>query len=144
MTTFHDFEVKTIDGEAKKLADFAGKVTLVVNVASECGLTPQYTGLEKLYEELHGKGFEIAGFPANEFGAQEPGTDAQIQSFCTTKYGVKFPMFSKIVVKGAATSSGTSRSSSSARTATSPRASPPRSRPTRPSSAPPSTPRSPN
>ena len=102
MTSFHDFSVKTIRGEQKSLADYRGKVVLVVNVASECGFTPQYEGLEKLHEELSLKGLVVAGFPSNDFGAQEPGDDAQIEGFCTTKFGVKFPMFSKIPVKGAA------------------------------------------
>jgi glutathione peroxidase len=98
----HDFTVKTIRGDKKSLADYSGKVLLVVNVASECGLTPQYDGLEKLYEQYKDKGLVILGFPANDFGAQEPGTDAQVESFCTTKFGVKFPMFSKVSVKGGA------------------------------------------
>jgi glutathione peroxidase len=96
----HDFTVKTITGGDKPLADYKGKVLLVVNVASECGLTPQYTGLEKLHEEYAGRGLAVLGFPANDFGAQEPGTDAQIATFCTTKYGAKFDMFSKVAVKG--------------------------------------------
>jgi glutathione peroxidase len=95
-----DFKMKAIDGKEVDLADYKGKVVLIVNVASECGLTPQYEGLEALYEK-HGKeGFVILGFPANEFGKQEPGSDAEISEFCTANYGVKFPMFSKIVVKG--------------------------------------------
>jgi glutathione peroxidase len=96
----YDFNVKRIDGKATTLGDYRGKVLLVVNVASQCGLTPQYAALEKLQEQYHEKGFEVLGFPANEFGAQEPGTNAEIQEFCTTKFGVKFPMFEKIVVKG--------------------------------------------
>ena len=96
----HDFTVKTIKGADKSLADYAGKVLLVVNVASECGLTPQYEGLEKLHEEYAKKGLAILGFPANDFGAQEPGTDAQIETFCSTKFGAKFDMFSKVAVKG--------------------------------------------
>ena len=97
----HDFTVSTIRGADKKLADYKGKVLLVVNVASECGLTPQYAGLEKLHEEYASKGFAVLGFPANEFGAQEPGTEAEIKEFCSTKYDVTFPLFAKIVVKGA-------------------------------------------
>jgi glutathione peroxidase len=96
----HDFTVKTIKGSDKSLADYAGKVLLVVNVASECGLTPQYEGLEKLHEEYAKKGLAVLGFPANEFGAQEPGSDAQIEQFCATKFGAKFDMFSKVAVKG--------------------------------------------
>lgn len=96
----HNFTMRDIDGHEKPLASFAGKVVLIVNVASECGLTPQYTGLQALYEELAPKGFTILGFPANEFGAQEPGTEAQIKAFCETRYHVTFPMFAKIVVKG--------------------------------------------
>lgn len=98
--TLHDFTAKTIDGATKNLADYQGRVVLVVNVASECGLTPQYDGLEKLHEAYAAKGLSVLGFPANEFGAQEPGTDADIQQFCTTKFGVKFDMFSKVKVKG--------------------------------------------
>ena len=80
--------------------EFKGKVLLVVNVASKCGLTPQYEGLERLYEQYKGQGLVIAGFPANDFKSQEPGTNEEIQTFCTTNYGVKFPMFSKITVVG--------------------------------------------
>jgi glutathione peroxidase len=99
--TIYDFSAKTIDGKTRSLADYRGKVTLIVNVASECGLTPQYTGLEQLHEAYASKGLAILGFPANEFGAQEPGSDEQIKTFCSTKYGVKFDMFSKVKVKGA-------------------------------------------
>jgi glutathione peroxidase len=98
--TIHDFSVKTIDGKDKSLADYKGNVLLVVNVASECGYTPQYDGLEKLHEEYAPRGLRVLGFPANEFGAQEPGTDAEIKAFCTSKFGVKFDMFSKIKVNG--------------------------------------------
>lgn len=90
----------TIDGKATKLSAFEGEVLLVVNVASQCGLTRQYEGLESLYQTWHDKGFEVLGFPCNEFGAQEPGTEEEIQTFCSTQYGVKFPMFSKIEVNG--------------------------------------------
>ncbi len=96
----YSFNLKTINGENKSLADYKGKVLLMVNVASKCGLTPQYEGLEKIYKDYHAKGFEVLGFPANEFYAQEPGTDNEIQDFCRSTYGVDFPMFSKIVVKG--------------------------------------------
>jgi glutathione peroxidase len=100
MTTAYDFSAKTITGQDKKLADYKGQVLLIVNVASECGLTPQYDGLEKLHETYREKGLRVLGFPANEFGAQEPGSDADIKSFCETKFGVKFDMFSKVKVKG--------------------------------------------
>jgi glutathione peroxidase len=98
--TIHEFSEKTIDGKTRSLAEYRGKVVLVVNVASECGLTPQYKGLEELHETYGARGLAILGFPANEFGAQEPGTDPEIQTFCTTKFGVKFDMFSKVKVKG--------------------------------------------
>lgn len=101
MPNIYEFSAKTIDGTEKSLGDYRGKVLLVVNVASECGLTPQYRGLEELHEKYASKGLAILGFPANEFGAQEPGSDTQIQQFCRTHYGVKFDMFSKVVVKGA-------------------------------------------
>jgi glutathione peroxidase len=100
--SFHDFTMKTIDGKERSLGDFRGKVLLVVNTASECGYTPQYAGLERLHEKLEGRGFSVLGFPSNDYGAQEPGSDAEIQTFCTTKFGVKFPMFSKVTVKGGA------------------------------------------
>jgi len=98
--SFHDFTMKTIDGKERSLGDFRGKVLLVVNTASECGYTPQYAGLERLHEKLEGRGFSVLGFPSNDYGAQEPGSDAEIQTFCSTKFGVKFPLFSKITVKG--------------------------------------------
>jgi glutathione peroxidase len=101
MPTVHDFEVKTITQEARAMSHYRGKVVLVVNVASACGLTPQYAALEKLHETYGARGLAVLGFPANEFGAQEPGTDAEIKTFCETKYGAKFDMFSKVVVKGA-------------------------------------------
>ena len=97
----YDFSAKTIDGKTRSLSEYRGKVALVVNVASECGLTPQYTGLEQLHEKYASKGLAILGFPANEFGAQEPGSNEQIQAFCKTQYGVKFDMFAKVKVKGA-------------------------------------------
>ena len=101
MANVHDISVNKIDGSPTSLGDFSGKVVLVVNVASKCGLTPQYDGLEELYEKYADQGLVVAGFPANEFGAQEPGTNAEIADFCTTPFGVNFPMFEKIVVKGA-------------------------------------------
>ena len=99
--TLYDIPVTSIDGKPLTLGDFRGKVLLVVNVASKCGLTPQYGALEKLYERERAQGLEVLGFPANDFGAQEPGTDAEIQQFCSTTYDVSFPMFSKISVVGA-------------------------------------------
>lgn len=99
-TAIYDIPVKKITGEEASLAEFKGKVLLVVNVASKCGLTPQYEGLENLYEQYRGQGLVVTGFPANNFKSQEPGTNEEIQSFCTTNYGVKFPMFSKISVAG--------------------------------------------
>lgn len=95
-----DFTLKNIDGKPVKLARYEGKVIMIVNVASKCGNTPQYASLEKMYEKYKDKGLVILGFPANEFGQQEPGTDKEIKAFCTATYDVKFPMFSKIVVKG--------------------------------------------
>ncbi len=92
--------LRRIDGTPTSLADFQGQVLLIVNVASQCGLTPQYDALEKLYETYRAKGLSVLGFPANEFGAQEPGTNTEIQEFCRTNFGVQFPMFEKIVVKG--------------------------------------------
>jgi glutathione peroxidase len=99
-TSVYDFTLKSIDGAPTPLSTYKGKVILMVNVASKCGYTPQYTGLEALYEKYKGKGFVILGFPANNFGAQEPGTDTEIKTFCSTKYNVTFPMFSKVSVKG--------------------------------------------
>jgi len=98
--TLYDFSVKTIDGKEKSLADYRGNVVLVVNVASACGYTPQYAGLEKLHEQYADKGLRVLGFPSNDFGAQEPGTEAEIKTFCETKFGVKFDMFAKVHVKG--------------------------------------------
>lgn len=95
-----DFKVKDIDGQDVDLSQYRGDVALIVNVASKCGYTPQYEGLERIYEKYKDRGFTVLGFPANEFGQQEPGTDAEIKQFCTSKYGVTFPMFSKIIVKG--------------------------------------------
>lgn len=96
----HDFSVKTIGGQDIQLSTFSGKVLLIVNVASKCGLTPQYEGLEKIYKQYKDQGLEVLGFPANEFLSQEPGSNAEIESFCRMNYGVDFPMFEKIVVKG--------------------------------------------
>jgi gluconolactonase len=98
--TFHSFTVDDIDGNPVDLSDYQGKVVLVVNVASKCGFTKQYAGLEQLYQTYKDKGFVILGFPANNFGSQEPGTDAEIKTFCTRKFNVTFPMFSKISAKG--------------------------------------------
>lgn len=98
--SIHDFTMRSIDGRDVSLADYRGKVLLVVNVASRCGFTKQYAGLEKLYQTYASKGFVVLGFPANNFMGQEPGTDAEIKSFCSLTYGVTFPMFSKISVKG--------------------------------------------
>ncbi len=96
----HDYEARTIDGQPKKLGDYSGQVLLVVNVASKCGLTPQYEGLEALYRKFKDKGFSILGFPCDQFGHQEPGTEEEIQSFCSLTYDVSFPMFAKIKVNG--------------------------------------------
>src|SRR3979409_1457608 len=101
MDSLYDIKLRRIDGSSDSLGSYAGKVLLVVNVASKCGLTPQYTGLEKLYEDKREQGLEVVGFPANNFGAQEPGTDAEISEFCALTYDVRFPMFSKISVLGA-------------------------------------------
>lgn len=100
MPALQDIPLQTIDGDQASLADYAGQVRLIVNVASKCGLTPQYEGLEALYARYRARGFTVLGFPANDFGAQEPGSDAEIADFCTTNFGVDFPMFSKIVVTG--------------------------------------------
>ncbi len=94
------FTVKDIDGRPVNLSRYQGKVIMIVNVASRCGNTPQYASLEKLYETYGKKGFVVLGFPSNDFGAQEPGSDSEIKQFCTSKYHVEFPMFSKIDVKG--------------------------------------------
>ena len=101
MPTLHDFSARSITGEDSSLRDYAGKVALVVNVASKCGLTPQYAGLEKLYETYHARGLEVLGFPCNQFAGQEPRTDAEVQEFCKVRYGVSFPLFAKIDVNGA-------------------------------------------
>lgn len=100
MKGIYDFELKRIDGKPQSLKDFHGKVMLLVNVASKCGLTPQYEGLEALYRTYKDRGVEILGFPANEFLAQEPGSNEEIADFCRSSYGVDFPLFEKIVVRG--------------------------------------------
>ena len=96
-----DFTLNSLDGKPAPLAEYRGKVILIVNVASKCGYTPQYTGLEKIYEKYKDQGFVILGFPANNFGGQEPGTNEEIKTFCSSKYQVTFPMYSKVSVKGA-------------------------------------------
>lgn len=101
METIGDFAATTIDGDEKKLSDYAGKVLLVVNVASQCGLTPHYSGLEAVYRKYKDRGFEVLGFPCNQFAGQEPGSEAEIASFCSTKFDVTFPLFAKIEVNGA-------------------------------------------
>ncbi|HKT31177.1 MAG TPA: glutathione peroxidase [Gammaproteobacteria bacterium] len=101
MSSFHDFKVKTIAGKEKSLGDFKGQAVLVVNVASECGLTPQYAGLEKLQREFQDRKFTVLGLPCNQFGQQEPGSEAEIKNFCSVNYGVTFPLTSKIEVNGA-------------------------------------------
>tara|TARA_Y100000768_G_C23956375_1_gene673023 strand:+ start:832 stop:1371 length:540 start_codon:yes stop_codon:yes gene_type:complete len=99
--TVYQFTMTTIDGKDVSISEYKGKVILFVNTASECGYTPQYEGLQKLYEKYNDQGLVILGFPSNDFGGQEPGSDDEIQAFCTKNYGVTFPMFSKITVKGA-------------------------------------------
>jgi len=101
MPSIYEIPVHTLGGAASSLAPFKGKVVLIVNVASKCGLTPQYEGLEKLYTKYKDRGFVIAGFPSNDFAGQEPGAADDIQSFCTLNYGVDFPLFEKIPVVGA-------------------------------------------
>ncbi|MGA9853122.1 MAG: glutathione peroxidase [Gammaproteobacteria bacterium] len=103
MPNFHTFKVKTIDGKDQDLRDFKGKTVLVVNVASECGLTPQYRGLENLYREFKDEDFVVLGLPCNQFGQQEPGTEAEIKQFCSLNYQVSFPLTGKIEVNGAGT-----------------------------------------
>ena len=100
MTAIQEIPLKTLRGAPTSLADYAGKVLLVVNVASKCGLTPQYEGLEKLYTQQRDRGLVVLGFPAKDFGAQEPGTHEEIETFCTANYGVDFPMFEKVVATG--------------------------------------------
>ena len=96
----HDFTVEAADGSTRRLSDYAGKVLLVVNTASKCGLTPQYEGLEQLYRDYKDEGLEVLGFPSNQFMGQEPGTNEEIQEFCSTQYGVTFPVFAKVDVNG--------------------------------------------
>lgn len=98
--TVYEFKPTNINGEETSLEEFEGKVLLIVNTASECGYTPQYEGLQSLYEQYNDKGLEVLGFPANNFGGQEPGTDEEIKQFCKVNYDVTFPMFSKVSVKG--------------------------------------------
>jgi glutathione peroxidase len=102
MSTLSDFTATTLAGAERHLAEYAGQVVLVVNTASACGLTPQYDGLEALYQELRDEGFVVLGFPCNQFGRQESGTEAEIEEFCKVNYGVTFPMFAKVDVNGAA------------------------------------------
>ena len=99
-SSVHEFTLNSIDGKPAPLSAYQGKVVLIVNVASRCGFTPQYAGLEALYEKYKDRGFVILGFPANNFGSQEPGTNEEIKTFCSSKYNVTFPMYSKISVKG--------------------------------------------
>ena len=101
MTDIYDFSARTLQGKNVSLGDFKGQALLIVNTASKCGFTPQYAGLETLYEKLSGKGLTILGFPCNQFGKQEPGSPDEIGAFCLTNYGVSFPMFDKIDVNGA-------------------------------------------
>ena len=100
MTSIYDFKATTLQGKEASLADYRGQVMLIVNTASKCGFTPQYEGLEKLHQKMHGKGFSVLGFPCNQFGAQEPGSESDIGEFCQVNYGVSFPMFAKIDVNG--------------------------------------------
>lgn len=96
----YDFALKTLEGQPTTLAEYRGKVLLIVNVASQCGFTPQYEGLEALHRKYHDQGFEVLGFPCNQFGGQEPGASEEIRAFCSSKYDVSFPLFSKIDVNG--------------------------------------------
>jgi glutathione peroxidase len=98
--SIYDFEAKTIDGQTQKLANYKGNALLIVNVASKCGFTPQYTGLQTLQSKLHARGFDVLGFPCDQFGHQEPGDEAEIKNFCSLNYDVSFPMFAKIEVNG--------------------------------------------
>ena len=101
MTSIYQFEAELLDGKNKSFADYEGKVLLIVNTASKCGFTPQFSGLEKLYQEYKDQGLLVLGFPCNQFGSQDPGSNEQIGSFCEKNYGVSFPMFAKVNVKGA-------------------------------------------
>ncbi|WP_425917855.1 glutathione peroxidase [Acinetobacter sp. TSRC1-2] len=100
MTNIYQFEAELLDGKNKSFADYEGKVLLIVNTASKCGFTPQFAGLEKLYEKYKDQGLEVLGFPCNQFGGQDPGSNDQIGAYCQKNYGVTFPMFSKVDVKG--------------------------------------------
>lgn len=100
MTSIYQFEAELLDGKIKSFADYEGKVLLIVNTASKCGFTPQFAGLEKLYQEYKDQGLLVLGFPCNQFGGQDPGSNEQIGSYCQKNYGVNFPMFSKVNVKG--------------------------------------------
>ena len=100
MTSIYQFEAELLEGENKSLSDYEGKVLLIVNTASKCGFTPQFASLEKLYEQYKDQGFEVLGFPSNQFGGQDPGSNEQIGEFCQRNYGVTFPMFAKVDVKG--------------------------------------------
>ncbi|MGA9699584.1 MULTISPECIES: glutathione peroxidase [Acinetobacter] len=100
MTNIYQFEAELLDGKNKSFADYEGKVLLIVNTASKCGFTPQFAGLEKLYEKYKDQGLEVLGFPCNQFGGQDPGSNEQIGAYCQKNYGVTFPMFSKVDVKG--------------------------------------------
>lgn len=100
MSTLHDFPIRSIDGRSRSLSELAGKVVLVVNVASQCGLTPQYSGLEDLQKKYESRGFTVLGFPCNQFAGQEPGAEAEIHAFCSTTYGVTFPLSAKVDVNG--------------------------------------------
>lgn len=100
LQSIYDARVRTQTGEMESLDSYRGKVLLIVNVASRCGFTPQYAGLQKLYDQLHDRGLQILGFPCNQFGYQEPGSDQEIGQFCSLNYGVSFPVFSKISVNG--------------------------------------------
>jgi glutathione peroxidase len=102
VTTLHDFTATTLDGREQALAEYAGQVVLVVNTASKCGFTPQYAGLEELWRTYRDQGLVVLGFPSNQFGAQEPGTEEEIGAFCSRNYGVSFPLFAKVDVNGAA------------------------------------------
>jgi glutathione peroxidase len=101
MASLHDFTARAIDGKDRALSAYKGRVCLVVNVASQCGLTPQYDGLQRLYGDYRARGFEVLGFPCNQFAGQEPGTETEIRKFCETNYHVSFPLFAKLDVNGA-------------------------------------------
>ncbi len=100
MTDIYQFDAELLDGKNKAFSDYQGKVLLIVNTASKCGFTPQFAGLEKLYEQYKAQGFEVLGFPCNQFGGQDPGSSEEIGAFCQKNYGVNFPMFAKVDVKG--------------------------------------------